>query len=80
MLHCKQEHAYDVRVGHERGGTVRQTLTLPALPRDLLRVIGMWRWILLGQEEDHWAEAARGDSTIGRGMTQGESPRESSRG
>jgi len=58
---------------------VRQTLTLPALPRDLLRVIGMWRWILLGQEEDHWAEAARANSTTSRGMTQGKSPRESSR-
>ena len=46
--------------GTKEGRTVRKTLTLPALPKDLLRVIGMWRWILLGQEEDQWAEAARG--------------------
>ena len=74
MLHCRQEHAYDVRVGHERGAPVRQSLTLPALSTDLLRVIGMWRWILLGQEEDHWAEAARANSTSSKRMTQGKSP------
>jgi hypothetical protein len=49
--------------GTKEGRTVRKTLTLPALPKDLLRVIGMWRWILLGQEEDQWAEAARANST-----------------
>ena len=54
---------------------MRQSLTLPALPRDLLRVIGMWRWILLGQEEDHWAEAARANSTSSKRMTQGKSHR-----
>lgn len=52
--------------GMKEGLTVRRALTFPALPRDLLRVIGMWRWILLGQEEDHWAEAARGNSTASK--------------